>query len=244
MNAIINVDAQQGQLTTVDPMQLLSQAIAKGVDVDQLGKLMDLQERWDAKNAEKAFVVAMAEFKKDPPKIVKDIRVRFETQRGTTTEYMHAGLGQVASVIGKALSAVGISHRFETIQENSVIMVTCILTHSMGHSEKTQLSGPPDASGGKNGIQGIGSTVTYLQRYTLLSAVGLASDEDDDDGQSQTELITDKQFDELSKALAEVGRTASALCKNYKIPTLKLMPAAIFNDALALVKNQAKKVQK
>ena len=40
--------------------------------------------------------------------------------------------------------------------------------------------GTPDNSGSKNSIQAIGSTTTYLQRYTLFSILGLAAGEDDD----------------------------------------------------------------
>ena len=53
----------------------------------------------------------------------------------------------------------------------------------MGHSESTTLQSPPDASGGKNSIQAIGSAVTYLSRYTLLAITGLATGENEDDGQ-------------------------------------------------------------
>ena len=46
--------------------------------------------------------------------------------------------------------------------------------------------GGADQSGNKNGFQAIGSAVTYLQRYTLKSALGLSA-EVDDDAQSVTE---------------------------------------------------------
>ena len=39
-----------------------------------------------------------------------------------------------------------------------------------------------DTSGNKNSIQSIGSTRTYLQRYTLIGALGLSTAEDDTDG--------------------------------------------------------------
>src|SRR5690606_10591416 len=43
---------------------------------------------------------------------------------------------------------------------------------------------PPDGSGNKNAIQGIGSTSTYLQRYTLSAAFGLTTADEDDDGEA------------------------------------------------------------
>jgi hypothetical protein len=84
--------------------------------------------------------------------------------------------------------------------------VTCILTHEKGHSEETSLQGPPDTSGSKNSIQAVGSSVTYLCRYTLLAACGLAASEDTDgvatNGEvtEQCEWISNaKDLDELKK---------------------------------------------
>jgi hypothetical protein len=63
----------------------------------------------------------------------------------------------------------------------------------MGHSERTTLSATADTSGSKNSIQAIGSTVTYLQRYTLLAAVGLAAG-GDDDGQAASPGMANEDF--------------------------------------------------
>ncbi|WP_080398455.1 ERF family protein [Burkholderia pseudomallei] len=52
----------------------------------------------------------------------------------------------------------------------------------MGHSKMVTMSGAPDNSGKKNAIQQAASTITYLQRYTLLAATGMSTKDDDDDG--------------------------------------------------------------
>jgi hypothetical protein len=45
------------------------------------------------------------------------------------------------------------------------------------------MTAPRDATGKKNYIQSFGSTISYLRRYTILSAFGLTvSDEDNDAG--------------------------------------------------------------
>ena len=44
------------------PAKLLELAISKDVDIDKLEKLMQLQERWDANQAKKAFLNAMSVF--------------------------------------------------------------------------------------------------------------------------------------------------------------------------------------
>ena len=53
--------------------------------------------------------------------------------------------------------------------------MTCVLSHRDGHFEETTLTAGRDDSGKKNAIQQVGSTITYLQRYTLKAALGLAA---------------------------------------------------------------------
>lgn len=162
-------------------MGILHLAIEKGAGIDQLERLMAMHEKWEANQAKKAFNVAMAKFKEDPPKITKDKHVKFQTQKGIT-EYDHSTLGHVCDQITAGLSAVGITHKWVPKQAAGKIAVTCILTHALGYSdpEPPTLEAGADESGSKNAIQAIGSTVTYLQRYTLLSAVGMASGLDTD----------------------------------------------------------------
>lgn len=160
------------------PADIVLYAMQKGADIAQIEKFMDLQMKWEADQARKAFVSDMAEFKKAPPEIVKDKQVAFNG-----TSYMHATLGNVTEAIVAGLARCGFSHRWDTEQQGANIVVTCILTHKLGHSERTSLSAVKDDSGKKNNIQQMASTITYLQRYTLLSATGVATkDQSDDDG--------------------------------------------------------------
>jgi len=166
----------------VTPMGMLQLAVEKGASVEQLERLMALQERYEANEAKKEFVAAMTRFKENPKVIEKNAQVDFTSAKGRT-HYKHATLANVCDVIGPALSEVGISHRWETEQlEGGLIRVHCILTHARGHSERVWLQASRDDSGNKNSIQAVGSTVTYLQRYTLLAATGMAvADQRDDD---------------------------------------------------------------
>lgn len=164
------------------PMAILAAAVEKGVSVEQLTQLMALSERHDANEARKAFDNAMANFKANAPKLVKDKQVSFGTDGGKT-QYNHATLGNVSFHVAQELSRHDLSHRFEVEQlEGGAVKVTCVLTHIKGHRERTSLQAGLDASGKKNNIQSLGSTVTYLQRYTLLAACGLATVEQDNDG--------------------------------------------------------------
>lgn len=164
------------------PLAMAMQAMKAGMSIADMRAMLDLQKDWESNEARKAYVQAMSEFKQNPPEILKRKEVAF-----SGTQYMHATLGDVTQAIMQALAAHGISHRWDTVQGNGQIVVTCILTHKLGHSESTRLEAAPDDSGKKNRIQQMASAVTYLQRYTLLAATGLATqDMQDDDGRASS----------------------------------------------------------
>ncbi len=176
--------AQPLAVVPTTPFELVAHAAARGASMDELRTFIELQERLEANQARKAYVAAMAEFKRNPPQIMKDKAVGYYNKDGSFTGYRHSTLGAVCGAVVEALGTHGFSHRWDTEQPDSgMIAVTCSITHAMGHCETTRMVAPPDNSGKKNAIQQVASTITYLQRYTLLAACGLATNEQlDDDG--------------------------------------------------------------
>lgn len=186
MNAVVETTCEMHPPAPVamNPMQMLAFAIQQGADLDKMRMLLDMKKEWEADEARKAFVAAMADFKADPPEILKTKHVAYRKKDGSVTEYDHASLADVCAAAIPGLAKMGISHRWVVAQAEGRIKVTCVLTHKLGHSESVEMNSGPDDSGGKNGIQAIASAVNYLQRYTLLSATGLAAKDMDDDGQA------------------------------------------------------------
>lgn len=159
------------------PANLIQLAIEKGSGVDALEKLMEMQAKWEAKEASKAFKLAMVDFQAKKPKLVK-------TEKAHNSKYNP--LPKIQESIDPVLSECGLTYRWEQEEVDGRIRITCIISHILGHSERTFLTAPADTSGSKNAIQSIGSTVSYLKRYTLEGALGLSSDKDDD-GNKPTE---------------------------------------------------------
>jgi hypothetical protein len=180
--AVAHQQAGAVALPENSPAGMMLAAMSKGASLEQVEKMMDLQERWERREAEKAFVSAMAEFKAMPLVILKRKKVGFETKEGDFVGYSHAELSDITDVVGPAMAAHGLSYRWDIVQEGGRVKVRCIVTHRLGHSESVQMDGAPDASGKKNAIQQSASTVTYLQRYTLLAATGMSTKGMDDDG--------------------------------------------------------------
>jgi len=220
MNAVsITPTVEPRNLPAVTPMQMLQVAVERGDDLEKLRQLMDLQDRWEAAQARKAYVAAIAAFKAEPMRILKSKQVNIPGG----AKFAHATLADVCDGVVAALSKHGLSHKWELQQDRDRITVTCILTHEAGHSERTMLSGLPDDSGKKNGIQQIASTVTYLQRYTLMAAVGLAAKDMDDDGRGAGPAkpkITEEQVANLKALLTEVGANEINFLKWLKVESL------------------------
>lgn len=160
-----------------NPSALLQLAVQQNLDIDKLEKLMQLQERWQAQQARKEFLNAISRFQAMCPPIEKTKRVAFGN-----TKYSYAPLGEIAATIKKAMADNGLSHRWEIGEDADNIVVTCIISHVDGHSEKTTMKGGKDGSGNKNAIQSSGSTVSYLQRYSLIGALGISTADEDTDG--------------------------------------------------------------
>ena len=167
----------------VTPMQMLQTALSKGASIEQMAQLLDLQDRWEKGEARKAFNAALVAFKANPPEIFKRIQVSFGN-----TKYNHAALEDVSEQIGKGLAQFNLMHTWRHEQAEGKIKVFCALRHTQGHSEEVSLEGPYDTSGSKNPVQAIVSTKSYLERHTLLSAVGIAPKAVDDDGRGGVEV--------------------------------------------------------
>jgi hypothetical protein len=208
------------------------------LDVAKLQALLDMKERWDATNAKRAFVSALNRFKEHPPVIDKNKHVYYETKNGPPVDYWHATLDHVCEIVAKELTKYGFSYRWQTSQDQGAISVTCVLTHEQGHSESTTLHGAADTTGGKNSIQAVGSTVTYLERYTLLAAVGLAAENTDDDARSSSGMSNDD--------IAEQCEFMANACNLRELETLYKNAANLALDkadkrAIAIFKEAKKK---
>ena len=151
-------------------------------DVAKMQALFDLKRQYDAEEARKAFVTAMAAFKCEPLTIFKRKQVGYTTKDGDFVGYTHAELSDVTEVVGPAMAKHGLSYRWDIRQVEGRVHVSCIVTHSAGHSETVTMDAPPDNSGKKNNLQQIASSTTYLQRYTLLAASGMSTTGMDNDG--------------------------------------------------------------
>lgn len=224
------------------PADMIRIAVQSGADLEKLEKLLTLMERWEATEAKKAFHKAMAIFKANAPKLLKDKHVNYATQKGRVS-YDHATLGKVCEVVNSELSKHGLSSAWRTNQ-NGQIQVTCRVTHELGHSEETMLSANADDSGSKNSIQAIGSTITYLQRYTLLSLLGLATEDQDTDGvTADNATIDEKQLSTLLDYITSTETNEAKFLEVVGAEALSALPKSKYQKAVSMLKAKAEKMK-
>ena len=192
---------EQAAQVPASPMQMIQQVVmSPDADIEKLERMMALEERWNAREAEKAFIHAMGQFQMQCP-VIKAMKQGHN--------YTYAPIGDIIAQTKRLMSELGLMYRFEQKQSDGVISVTCIATHASGHAERTTVEAPADDGGKKSTIQAIGSAVTYLRRYALCGAFGIVTADPDHDGrmagQQANEPTEVSQALEIMRLIAEKG---------------------------------------
>jgi hypothetical protein len=242
MNAVIEHNTTgvvEKQTAPITPMEMLDRAVSSGASVETLERLMNLQERWEANQARKAFDDAMAAAKAEIPTINKNRMVDFTGKTGVRTHYRHEDLGEIARTVDPILAKHGLSYRFRTASPvGEPVTVTCVISHRDGHSEENTLVGPRDESGNKNAIQSIGSTLSFLQRYTLKAGLGLAASYDDDGKKSDDDPISQDQVKVIRDLIDATGSDIAKFCKYIGVESIPEIQASAFKRAVAVLENK------
>lgn len=223
------------------PMLIIQHAIASGASVESLERLMAMQERWDTNEARKEFNAALAAAKSEIGPIVKDKKVDFTSGKGRTN-YAYEDLESIASIVDPILSHHGLFYRYEALQDGMRLTVTCVLMHKSGHEARTALTGSDDISGNKNGLQAIASAATYLQRYTLKLALGLATTKDTDGAapEEPSKTIDDAQFRYLQDLIEKSGANEAKFLEVLGATELQNLTQAQYRTAESLLRKKIK----
>ncbi len=179
------------------PDMILAVASEKGRTLEEISKFMDLYDRLKADLAKAAFKQAAIIFQHEVPEIKKGTAVSYKLKDGSVVSYNHASLGDIGFSIKDACFKSGLSYSWEIDDSGPKIKVTCIVSHIEGHEVRVTMEAAADTSGHKNDIQSRASTITYLQRYTLIAAMGLTTADTDIDGRGGKEVTADVVYDDV-----------------------------------------------
>jgi hypothetical protein len=215
--ALLIPEPQQA-IQPITPLSMIQLALQQGASVEILRDLFQLKKEVEADEARKAYDMAFAAFKSESIRIVKNI----EVTAGPLNGKKYADLLAVVEALTGKLSAHGLSSSWKITKDDPQwLEVTCTIRHERGHSESVSMGGPPDAGGAKNAIQARASTVTYLQRYTLLAATGMAAGGTDTDGRApQKDALPDDKSIPLQEAIKyarDMAELKEAFKKAYKM---------------------------
>lgn len=220
--------------TALTPMAMIERALVSGTTPETLEKLLTLQERWEANQARKAFITSMALARSKFAPVLKK-------NSGYNNRYKYETLPDVMDAVDGPLGDNGFGYDWKTEDlPDGRVRVTCIVTHEMGHSRSNSLSGDPkdtaDAKANMNGLQRMGGAVTYLQRYTLKAALGIAAEQDTDGRVDDADMavpVTPEQVKEIFDLLTQSGSNEIEMLKYVGAPNTETMTLAQYAKAKA-----------
>lgn len=222
--------------------RLFAMAIDKGPEgVAVLKELVALKIQMEAHEARRAFSEAMAAFKAQcPPVERRSENSQFKvTRNGIPQNRTYADLEDIAATVTPHLGANGLSFRWTGLEVKGDLMtLACVVTHVSGHSESSSATGTMKSSAGCSELQKTGAAMAYLQRFSLIMALGLTTCDPDPDGNADNAgpRVTPEQVDEL-EALVDrcpAGTRARFLkwtAEEFGAQTMDSIPEARFEDA-------------
>jgi hypothetical protein len=166
------------------------------VDIDKMERLLEMQERIMAKQAETAFNIALNEVQADMKRIAADAN-----NKQTSSKY--ASYAALDRVLRPVYTERGLSLSFDTGDgaAEGYVRVLCYVSHSMGHTRTYRVDMACDGKGAKGGdvmtkTHAMGSAFTYGQRYLLKAIFNVAvGDDDDGNGASQPDAVSKTEIE-------------------------------------------------
>lgn len=182
--------------------------------IDVFERLLVMRRQEEDRAAERAFNSAMSLAKGELEPVLKTRDVDFTAKTGSRTKYKYEQFADVARVVDPVFARHGLAYRFAVEQGGELVKVTCVVSHADGHSERVRLEAKVDpGSTGMSMVQALGSALTYLQRYSLRAAIGLAAAVDDDGRAAggASPRISAEQASELRRLIDESGRSEARM---------------------------------
>lgn len=198
--------------------ELLKIALENKSD-EQVKSLVAMIEAEEERKRKEEFIEKMLQFHRQVRVVAKNDKAVIEKNGNVIGEYTFANLAGIVEAVVPTLIELGITHHWEPDVENGQIAVTCVLSHK-GYERRSTIKAPFDTSGMKNQVQAVGSSNTFLERYSFLAVCGLATK--DDDGRTSAPAPSQEPAPESSTLTKEQVAEITKLIKSSKYPDGKL----------------------
>lgn len=222
---------------------LLHEAVKHGTPVEQLEKLVALQERMEARQAAREFAAAMAAFQAECPSIKKGSTAQIVTKSGSKYGYAYAELDDIARTINPILAKHGLSYSWDSKVEKDTLTCVCTVRHAEGHSVTSSFTLPVDNPSAMNPQQKVGAALTFAQRRSLASVLGLTTTDEDTDTEADPEPITADQRTELEDLAHEAKVDLPRFLKFMGVETLAEIRAVDYGKAMNALNQKRRAAQ-
>lgn len=230
---------EEQALTAPTASRLLEMAVDKDLDVEKLGKLVELQERLLDRQAAEEFAAAMARFQAECPPIPKTSTVSFPGGGGSQVKYKYAELDTIADHIRPLLRDCGLAYTWDSDFTDTHIECTCTVQHTGGHSKSSKFTAPLDTPARMSGAQKNAAALTFARRMSLIQVLGLTTTESDTDGVTGSlEPISEQQVRDLELLLENCGGNLQRLLKFMGVSALSEIPASSYHIAVQAVESK------
>lgn len=166
------------------------------IDPDRLGKLLDFQERVDAREAEKEFWHNFALASKDMPRVRKDGTI----DMGGKGSMKFAKYEDIDKAVKPIENKYGFTRMFMTEPDQNGVRMVVKLAHCGGHKETSTLLMPPDTGAGRNAMQARGSAASYCKRYLTLDIWNIVTEGQDNDA-SGAEPLNEQELSNVTSMI-------------------------------------------
>lgn len=191
-----------------DINSLLMVAVERGTDAAALEKLVDLQLKIMAKNAEMAFNAAFQQFQSACPPVTKN-----KTADTGKFKYDYADLSHIAETVAPALRDNGLSYTFDSEVTETTATIICTLHHVDGHSRSARVVLPVYKFEKINSLQCEGVRNSYGKRYALMGVLGITTGDSDTDGRLPADANRPDRNDDAPTAQPRADRVKPEECK-------------------------------
>lgn len=103
--------------------------------------------------------------------------------------YQYADISSILEIVRPILNRNSLCLFQNTATEGQFVGVETVLRNAEGEEIKSGFIYVPTADLMQRGVQAFGSAMTYARRYSLVTFLGLAYGDKDDDGQAATEHL-------------------------------------------------------
>jgi hypothetical protein len=214
-----------GQVATYNDSLL--EVIAKAardpnVDIDKMERLLQMQERVQARDAEQAFNQAM--------NIAQEaMRPISANASNPQTKSRYATYDKLDRVLRPIYTANGFSLSFDEgdSPKPDHVRVLCYVSHVAGHTRTYHRDMPADGKGAKGGdvmtkTHAAGAAGSYGARYLLKGIFNVAVGEDDDDGNDVRETLSPADYAKIVQLVEATNTNVPTMLKALRIPAVPL----------------------